>query len=132
MIRDNIFTRALIGALVVVLAAPLGVLAANNSTSQVYSRAKLDQMLAPVALYPDSLLAQVLIAATYPDQVAEADRRTQPLQFILIERLWFTEQNSMQTCRRPFPAVETARGPQNETEPNRSVFLPHKTCLVAT
>jgi hypothetical protein len=31
-------------------------------------------MLASIALYPDSLLAQVLIAATYPDQVMEADR----------------------------------------------------------
>ena len=31
-------------------------------------------MLAPIALYPDSLLAQILIAATYPDQVMEADR----------------------------------------------------------
>jgi hypothetical protein len=35
--------------------------------------AELDQMLAPIALYPDSLLAQVLIAATFPDQVVEAD-----------------------------------------------------------
>ncbi len=31
-------------------------------------------MLAPIALYPDSLLAQVLVAATYPEQVVEADR----------------------------------------------------------
>ena len=31
-------------------------------------------MLAPIALYPDSLLAQVLVAATFPDQVVEADR----------------------------------------------------------
>jgi hypothetical protein len=33
---------------------------------------ELDQMLAPVALYPDSLLAQVLMASTYPADVAEA------------------------------------------------------------
>ena len=31
-------------------------------------------MLAPIALYPDSLLAQVLMAATYPLEVVEADR----------------------------------------------------------
>lgn len=35
-------------------------------------QAKLDQMMAPVALYPDSLLSQILMASTYPDQVAEA------------------------------------------------------------
>jgi hypothetical protein len=29
-------------------------------------------LLAPVALYPDSLLTQLLMAATYPAQVSEA------------------------------------------------------------
>ena len=37
-----------------------------------YSKEQLDQLLAPVALYPDSLLTQLLMAATYPAQVAEA------------------------------------------------------------
>jgi Protein of unknown function (DUF3300)/Chaperone of endosialidase len=36
--------------------------------------AELDQMLAPIALYPDPLLTQVLIAATYPLEVVQADR----------------------------------------------------------
>jgi hypothetical protein len=35
---------------------------------------QLDQMLAPIALYPDDLLAQILMAATYPLEVIEADR----------------------------------------------------------
>ena len=35
---------------------------------------ELDQMLAPVALYPDSLLAQILMASTYPLEVVEAQR----------------------------------------------------------
>lgn len=35
---------------------------------------KLDALLAPIALYPDSLLAQVLVASTYPLQVVQADR----------------------------------------------------------
>lgn len=38
----------------------------------VFTQEQLDQMLAPIALYPDSLLAQVLMAATYPGEVAEA------------------------------------------------------------
>ncbi|WP_061500941.1 DUF3300 domain-containing protein [Ramlibacter tataouinensis] len=33
---------------------------------------QLDQMVAPIALYPDSLLAQILMAATYPSDVADA------------------------------------------------------------
>src|SRR5690349_2623682 len=36
--------------------------------------AELDQMLAPIALYPDPLLSEVLIAATYPLEVVQADR----------------------------------------------------------
>ena len=37
-----------------------------------FSREQLDQMLAPVALYPDTLLAQVLMASTYPGDVTDA------------------------------------------------------------
>ena len=37
-----------------------------------FSQAELDQMLAPIALYPDSLLSQILMAATYPQDVYEA------------------------------------------------------------
>ena len=35
---------------------------------------ELDRLVARVALYPDSLLAQVLAAATYPDQIPDAAR----------------------------------------------------------
>jgi Protein of unknown function (DUF3300) len=35
---------------------------------------ELQQLVAPIALYPDSLVAQILAASTYPDQVVEADR----------------------------------------------------------
>lgn len=35
-------------------------------------RAQVDQLTAPIALYPDALLSQVLMAATYPQDVAEA------------------------------------------------------------
>src|SRR5207237_447195 len=33
---------------------------------------QIDQLVAPIALYPDQLLSQVLMAATYPQQIAEA------------------------------------------------------------
>jgi hypothetical protein len=37
----------------------------------------LDQMVAPIALYPDSLVAQILTASTYPQQVSDADNWSQ-------------------------------------------------------
>jgi uncharacterized membrane protein YgcG len=38
---------------------------------------QLQQLVAPIALYPDSLVAQILAAATFPEQVVEADRFVQ-------------------------------------------------------
>jgi hypothetical protein len=38
------------------------------------SSEQLQQLIAPIALYPDTLIAQILSAATYPDQVVEAGR----------------------------------------------------------
>ena len=40
--------------------------------SKAFTAAQLDQLLAPIALYPDPLLAQILMAATYPLEVLEA------------------------------------------------------------
>lgn len=39
-----------------------------------FSQAELDQMLAPIALYPDALLSQMLMASTYPLEVVAAAR----------------------------------------------------------
>ncbi|MGA7461125.1 MAG: DUF3300 domain-containing protein [Candidatus Korobacteraceae bacterium] len=36
--------------------------------------AELQQLVAPIALYPDSLVAQILAASTYPAEIVEADR----------------------------------------------------------
>lgn len=52
----------------------------TQSASQVPVQAaqqtpeQLQQLVAPIALYPDALVAQILAGATYPDQVVEADR----------------------------------------------------------
>ncbi len=35
---------------------------------------QLQQLVAPIALYPDSLVAQILAASTFPEQIVEADR----------------------------------------------------------
>jgi hypothetical protein len=53
-------------------AGPIHALA--QDTDRRFDQALLDSMLAPVALYPDQLLSQVLMAATYPHEVEEAAR----------------------------------------------------------
>jgi hypothetical protein len=40
----------------------------------MFTQRELDQMLAPIALYPDSLLSQILMASTYPIEVVQAAR----------------------------------------------------------
>ncbi|UHQ18729.1 DUF3300 domain-containing protein [Lysobacter sp. KIS68-7] len=45
---------------------------APAAEDRVFGVEELDQMVAPIALYPDPLLAQVLMAATYPGDVADA------------------------------------------------------------
>lgn len=46
----------------------------DTATAKIFKQEELDQMLAPIALYPDALLAQVLMASTYPLEVVQADR----------------------------------------------------------
>src|ERR1700709_71511 len=41
---------------------------------QTVSTDELDQLVAPIALYPDNLVAQILAASTWPGEVVEADR----------------------------------------------------------
>lgn len=47
----------------------------QNSVEQI-SQAELEQILAPIALYPDTILSHILIAATYPLEVIQAERWT--------------------------------------------------------
>lgn len=59
-----------------VLATPAATLGAQGvpttATAERWTDQELDNLLAPIALYPDPILAQVLVAATYPDQVLAA------------------------------------------------------------
>ena len=58
--------------LIPLLLTPMSQAASRDDVE--FSQAELDQMLAPIALYPDALLSQVLIASTYPLEVIQADR----------------------------------------------------------
>ncbi len=70
--------KILLILLALFLAAPAGLVAQDNGlpagTDRVYSQEELDRLLAPLALYPDALLSQILMASTYPLEVAEADQ----------------------------------------------------------
>jgi hypothetical protein len=47
---------------------------ATAPQQQTLSQGELDALVAPIALYPDALLAQVLMASTYPLEIVQADR----------------------------------------------------------
>jgi len=47
---------------------------AGADGKRAFTPQELDQMLAPIALYPDALLSQVLMAASYPLEIVEAAR----------------------------------------------------------
>jgi hypothetical protein len=58
-----------------ILAALAAVLVVGTAHAQrIYNQAELDSMLAPIALQADGVVSQILIATTYPEQVAEAAR----------------------------------------------------------
>ena len=67
---------ALIASAIFSLASGISQVSAQdmNRPPAVFTQEDLDQMLAPIALYPDSLLAQVLMASTYPLEVVQAAR----------------------------------------------------------
>src|SRR5574337_1457633 len=75
--------RGLIGILILLLAAPSGACGqlspprGEAPAPPTFSQEVLDQLLAPIALYPDALLAQILMAATYPLEVVQAARWVQ-------------------------------------------------------
>jgi len=71
MFTKNFFARPLAWAMILLLAAPPVVLTQQGSAAPVFKQEELDQLL---ALYPDSLIAQILMASTYPLEVVQADR----------------------------------------------------------
>ncbi|HQS14567.1 DUF3300 domain-containing protein [Reyranella sp.] len=67
--------RSLMIALAATVAAGAGRAAwAQEAGGKPFTPEQLDQILAPIALYPDALLAQTLMAASYPLEVVEAAR----------------------------------------------------------
>jgi uncharacterized membrane protein YgcG len=66
-------SRALVLVLGIMMAVPPGTFG-QPADQPAFQQEELEQILAPIALYPDSLLAQILMASTYPLEVVQADR----------------------------------------------------------
>jgi hypothetical protein len=78
--RFQLASAMVVSFLVMALASPdlLAQQPAASSTATTppatFSQQDLDQLLAPIALYPDALVAQILLASSYPLEVVEAAR----------------------------------------------------------
>jgi hypothetical protein len=74
----RIIIRGLAWIIIAMLVIPPGIPAQEDSgepeQTDRFKKEELTQMLAPIALYPDSLIAQILMASTYPLEVVEAER----------------------------------------------------------
>ena len=90
------------------LSVPL-IVSAQEPPPQPLPQDQLDALLAPIALYPDELLTQVLMASTYPLEVVEAARfvkanptlKGQALDDALSDKTWDPSVLSL----APFPQV---------------------------
>jgi hypothetical protein len=61
-------------SIILLMTLPADVFAQDAATKPTFKQEKLEQIIAPIALYPDSLLTQILMASTYPLEVVQADR----------------------------------------------------------
>jgi hypothetical protein len=88
--------QVFIWIIVLMVTMPPWIFAQGSTEPAKFKQEELDQMLAPIALYPDSLLGQVLIASTYPLEIVQADRwakinknlRGDPLTAALEKQNW--------------------------------------------
>jgi Protein of unknown function (DUF3300) len=74
MLSKKVFGRGLAWAMIVMLAMPPPVLFAQQAPPAEFNQEELEQLVAPIALHPDALISQVLMASTYPLEVVQAER----------------------------------------------------------
>ena len=73
----RVLTLALAGILALALTPPPVAgqqVPQQNTPAALETAEQLQQLVAPIALYPDALVAQILAAATYPTQIVQANR----------------------------------------------------------
>jgi Protein of unknown function (DUF3300) len=136
----RIIMRGLAWMIIAMLFIPPGIPAQDldqPEQTEKFRKEELDQMLAPIALYPDSLIAQILMASTYPLEVVQADRWMQQnktltgdaLDNALKEKSWDPSIKSL--CH--FPDVLFAMSDKlDQTSKLGDAFLDQKDDVMAT
>jgi len=134
----KVYMRSCIWLLVLLLMVPVGGLAQDTgSAPPVFRQEELDQMLAPIALYPDALLIQMLIASTYPLEVVQAarwvnanpDLKGENLAIALEQKYWDPSVKSLVN----FPSVLAMMNDKLEWTQNLGdAFLGQKDQVMAT
>ena len=106
----------------------------GQQSQQPMSADQLDQLVAPIAPYPDALVAQVLAAATYPTQVVEADRWLRAEGNASPQRVNADAENQnwdpSVKALTAFPAGAGANGPQHSVDnrPGQRLLQPAARC----
>jgi hypothetical protein len=111
--------------------------AAAPAATGEFAQDQLEQLVAPIALYPDTLLTQILMASTYPLEIVEADRfmrqntglKGDALDKALLEKEWDPSIKAMCTM----PDVLTKMSDNLDwTQDLGDAFLGQKTELMDT
>ena len=81
MIRKSfIWLLSILVLTVSIISQPRVLYAQETASAPTFKTEELDQMLAPIALYPDEVLSNVLMASTYPLEIVQAARwRKEPV-----------------------------------------------------
>jgi len=73
----TLVSRWLAALLMIAMLGPAGPSSAAGKVSDPLPKDQIEQLVAPLALYPDALLTQMLMASTYPLDLVQADRWVQ-------------------------------------------------------
>ena len=71
-LRTRLFLLSIVSHLLLGTSAVAQDAAGTGATP--FAEGELEQLVAPIALYPDDVVSQILMAATYPLEIVEADR----------------------------------------------------------
>jgi hypothetical protein len=71
---SRMLSKALIWLLATLMSVPWPLPLVAEDPKPTFKPEEIEQMVAPIALFPDSLVSQILMASTYPLEVVQADR----------------------------------------------------------
>src|SRR5262249_23049343 len=74
ILMKNIPKQLLVWLLAVLMIGPWLLRLNAQSSGTTFRPEEIEQLVAPIALYPDALVSQILMASTYPLEIVEADR----------------------------------------------------------